>query len=51
MILQLQQNLDAGKRRVAHVLGMWGTILFWIASVVMIFCYTSADQLLQLFGQ
>jgi len=36
-------ELGAGKRRVAHVLGMWGTILFWIASVVMIFCYTSAD--------
>ena len=34
-------ELGAGKRRVAHVLGMYGTILFWIASVVMIFCYTS----------
>ena len=32
-------ELGAGKRRVAHVLGMWGTILFWVASVVMIFCY------------
>ena len=31
-------ELGAGKRRIAHVLGMWGTILFWIASVVMIFC-------------
>ena len=37
-------ELGAGKRRVAHVLGMWGTILFWVASVVMIFCYTSADS-------
>ena len=37
-------ELGAGKRRVAHVLGMWGTILFWIASVVMIFCYTSVDK-------
>ena len=36
-------ELGAGKRRVAHVLGMWGTILFWVASVVMIFCYTSSD--------
>ena len=36
-------ELGAGKRRVAHVLGMWGTILFWVASVMMIFFYTSAD--------
>ena len=36
-------ELGAGKRRVAHVLGMWGTILFWIASVIMIFCYSSND--------
>ena len=36
-------ELGAGKRRIAHVLGMWGTILFWVASVVMIFCYTSAN--------
>jgi hypothetical protein len=36
-------ELGAGKRRIAHVLGMWGTILFWVASVVMIFCYISAD--------
>ena len=35
-------ELGAGKRRVAHLLGMYGTILFWIASVVMIFCYSSA---------
>jgi len=34
-------ELGAGKRRVAHILGMYGTILFWIASTVMIFCYTS----------
>ena len=36
-------ELGAGKRRVAHVLGMYGTILFWVASVVMIFCYTSEN--------
>ena len=34
-------ELGAGKRRVAHLLGMYGTILFWIASVIMIFCYVS----------
>ena len=38
-------ELGAGKRRVAHILGMWGTILFWFASVVMIFCYTSRDSI------
>ncbi|MDC0215465.1 adenylyl-sulfate reductase [Candidatus Pelagibacter sp.] len=37
-------ELGAGKRRVAHILGMYGTILFWIASVIMIFCYTSTDS-------
>jgi len=37
-------ELGAGKRRVAHILGMYGTILFWIASAVMIFCYTSNDN-------
>jgi hypothetical protein len=34
-------ELGAGKRRVAHLLGMYGTILFWISSAVMIFCYSS----------
>ena len=34
-------ELGAGKRRVAHLLGMYGTILFWIGSIVMIFCYAS----------
>jgi hypothetical protein len=36
-------ELGAGKRRVAHLLGMYGTILFWIASAVMIFCYSSSS--------
>ena len=36
-------ELGAGKRRVAHVLGMYGTILFWVGSVVMIFGYSSAN--------
>ena len=31
-------ELGAGKRRVAHVLGMYGTILFWVGSVIIIFC-------------
>jgi len=33
-------ELGAGKRRVAHVMGMYGTIIFWVASVVLIFGYT-----------
>ena len=37
-------ELGAGKRRVAHLLGMYGTILFWIASAVMIFCYSSLSS-------
>jgi len=38
-------ELGAGKRRVAHLLGMYGTILFWVASAVMIFCYSSASSI------
>ena len=38
-------ELGAGKRRIAHVLGMYGTILFWIASIIMIFCYSSTDSI------
>ena len=34
-------ELGAGKRRAAHLLGMYGTILFWISSTIMIFCYSS----------
>jgi hypothetical protein len=34
-------ELGAGKRRAAHLLGMYGTILFWIGSVIMIFCYSN----------
>ena len=37
-------ELGAGKRRAAHLLGMYGTILFWIASTVMIFCYSSQSS-------
>ena len=34
-------ELGAGKRRVAHLFGMYGTILFWLGSVVMVFCYAT----------
>ncbi len=37
-------ELGAGKRRMAHLLGMYGTILFWIASVIMIFCYANPSS-------
>ena len=35
-------ELGRGKRRVAHVLGMYGTIIFWITTVCMIFLFPSA---------
>ena len=34
-------ELGIGKRRFAHLLGMYGTLLFWISSVIMVFCYTN----------
>ena len=37
-------ELGAGKRRVAHLFGMYGTILFWLGSVIMIFCYSSSSS-------
>ncbi len=37
-------ELGVGKRRVAHLLGMYGTILFWIGSVIMIFCYSAPSS-------
>ena len=37
-------ELGAGKRRVAHLLGMYGTILFWIGSAIMIFCYSAQSS-------
>ena len=43
-------ELGMGKRRLAHVLGMYGTILFWIGSVVLNFKYSQAPSLFQLFG-
>ena len=30
-----------GKSRVAHLLGMYGTVIFWATSVIMIFCYST----------
>ncbi len=36
-------ELGAGQRRLAHVLGMWGTVIFWITSVIMIFCYSTTE--------
>ena len=37
-------ELGFGKRRLAHVLGMYGTIIFWIASAMLVFCYTGAGK-------
>ena len=37
-------ELGFGKRRLAHVLGMYGTILFWVASAVLVFSYTGAGK-------
>ena len=37
-------ELGFGKRRLAQVLGMYGTIIFWIASAMLVFCYTGADK-------
>ena len=37
-------ELGAGKRRAAHLFGMYGTIMFWISSVIMIFCYTDTSS-------
>jgi hypothetical protein len=37
-------ELGFGKRRLSHVLGMYGTIIFWVSSVMLIFCYTGVDK-------
>jgi len=37
-------ELGFGKRRLSHVLGMYGTIIFWVSSAVLVFCYTGADK-------
>ena len=33
-----------GKRRLAHLLGMYGTIIFWAASAIMIFNYSTPES-------
>jgi len=35
-------ELGVGQRRIAHLLGMYGSILFWTCSAIMIFAYSSA---------
>ena len=38
-------ELGFGKRRLSHVLGMYGTIIFWVSSAMLVFCYTgTADK-------
>jgi len=34
----------AGKRRIAHLLGMYGTIVFWVTSTIMIFNYSTPES-------
>jgi len=34
----------ACKRRTAHLLGMYGTIIFWVTSAIMIFCYSTTES-------
>jgi len=42
--IAITSELGAGKRRIAHLLGMYGTVLFWITSVIMIFCYADSSS-------
>ena len=37
-------ELGRGKRRVAHVLGMYGTIIFWLTSALLIFSFPTAGS-------
>ena len=37
-------ELGFGKRRLSHVLGMYGTIIFWVSSAMLVFCYTGAGK-------
>ena len=34
----------AGKRRLAHLLGMYGTVIFWVTSAIMIFNYSTPES-------
>ena len=38
-------ELGLGKRRVAHLLGMYGTIIFWATSIIMIFAYSDQNSI------
>lgn len=38
-------ELGKGKRRIAHLLGMYGTIIFWVTSVIMIFLYSDVSTI------
>ena len=37
-------ELGKGKRRIAHLLGMYGTIIFWITSIIMIFSLSKTNS-------
>ena len=37
-------ELGFGKRRLSHVLGMYGTIIFWISTAILIFFYTGEEK-------
>jgi hypothetical protein len=37
-------ELGRGKRRVAHVLGMYGTIIFWITTAILVFSFPTAGS-------
>ena len=37
-------ELGRGKRRVAHVLGMYGTIIFWVTSALLVFSFPIAGS-------
>ena len=37
-------ELGFGKRRLSHVLGMYGTIIFWVSSAILVFNYTGVDK-------
>jgi len=37
-------ELGRGKRRIAHVLGMYGTIIFWFTSALLIFSYPTSGS-------
>ena len=44
-------ELGLGKRRIAHVLGMYGTIIFWVASIILILITQVKIIINQKFGQ